>query len=206
MDEARAVLGRTRVDTTEESIDKEIRQIQLVLEAQNKKGGWVDIIKGNNLWRTTICLGTIFFNQATGQNFASTYGAIFIKSIGSVNVQTMGIVNALASIVSTGLAMLSTDHLGRRFIFCVGAAIQMVALFSMAGLGMVVPSTPAIGVAIVCMMTVYGLGYGYGSSSVNHVLIAEVPHHTLRDKTQRICGWMNNLIAYVVTPEQLQHV
>jgi MFS family permease len=107
----------------------------------------------------------------------------------------MGIVNALAGIVSTGLAMLTTDHLGRRFIFCLGAAVQCVALFAMAGLGMVVPSTHAIGVAIVCMMTVYGLGYGYGSSSVNHVLIAEVPHHTLRDKTQRICGWTNNLTA-----------
>ena len=96
-------------------------------------------------------MGTIFFNQATGQNFASQYGAVFIKSIGTVNPQTMGIVNAVAAMVSTGAAMFATDRYGRRLIFITGAVIQTCALFSMAGLGMVSPSTQSIGEGITAL-------------------------------------------------------
>ena len=193
IDEARATLKRIRTD--HRVIDDEIEQVVLVLESQKAKGRWIEMARGTNRRRTLIVLATVFFNQATGQNFISQYGAIFIKSIGTVNTQTMGIVNALAALVSTLLAMFVTDRWGRRVIFITGGLIQTAAMFAMAGLGSVTPTTFSLGAGITSMVPLYGLGYGFGSSSVNHVITAEIPHQRLRDKTQRIAGWLNNLTA-----------
>lgn len=192
LQKAREVLKRVRVDSSDHAIDAEILQLQLVLEDQKQQGKWIDLIRGTNLRRTMIVLGTVFFNQSTGQNFVSNYGAIFIKKIGTVNVQTMGIVTSLAGLVGTMGAMLVTDRFGRRLIFCSGGIIQSFALFTMAGLGLR-DQTQSVGSAISAMVSIFNLGYGFGTSSVNHVITAEIPHQRLRDKTQRIAGWVNNL-------------
>lgn len=57
-----------------------------------------------------------FFQQATGQAFASTYGAIFIKDIGTVNPFTMTIVNAIVNLVMVFIGLYLTDRVGRRYV------------------------------------------------------------------------------------------
>ena len=189
------VLRQFRVDKSDAAIDAEIEAVLYVLNASKQgRGKWRDMLKGSNKRRTIVCLGTIFFNQATGQAFSSTYGAIFIKSVGSLNPFTMGIINQLVGFFGTGTAMLITDKVGRRFIFVHGAVWQTAAMFTMAALGTVQPTTMSLGRGIIAMIPVYGFGYTMGSSSVNHVITAEIPHQSLRDKTQRIVGFMNNLV------------
>tara|TARA_R110002060_G_scaffold16435_2_gene22855 strand:+ start:841 stop:1014 length:174 start_codon:yes stop_codon:yes gene_type:complete len=55
-----------------------------------------------------------FFQQATGQAFASTYGTIFIKGLGTINPFNMSIVMSVINLtlVSTGLFL--NDRIGRR--------------------------------------------------------------------------------------------
>lgn len=66
-----------------------------------------------NLKRTLIVIGVNVFLQLTGQNFASVYGAIFIKSLGVVNPFTMASINTSLGIVVVLLTQGLTDWTGR---------------------------------------------------------------------------------------------
>lgn len=199
MQEAKDVLRTLRVDNSEEALDREIAAVLAVVNNKAEQGKWKDMLKGTNFRRMTINVGCIFFNQMTGQSFANKYGAVFVAMIGSVNPQDMGIVNGVAGVLSTLLAMFYTDRIGRRTIFLTGACIQSVALLVMGGVSCLSPMTWAGGVVVSSMLPIYGLGYGFGSSSVNHVLTAEIPHQSLRDKTSRLVGWNNNLWGFLVS-------
>lgn len=128
--------------------------------------------------------------------FVSQYGAVFTKSLGAVNPQTMGIVQGVGAVVATTAALMVSDRWGRRPIFLSGAIWQSAVLFIMGGCA-ASSKAQTLGMRrfISALPSIYGLGYGFGSSSVNHVLTAEIPHQSLRDKTQRIVGVTNNICA-----------
>lgn len=109
----------------------------------------------------------------------------------------MGIMSAIAAFSSTTLALLVADRWGRRKIFVTGAIWQAGVLFIMAGSGMAQPVTFSLKALISSMVPLYQLGFGFGSSSVQHVIVAEVPHQTLRDKSQQVAGVVNSIMAYV---------
>lgn len=124
----------------------------------------------------------------------SAYGAIFIKSLNTINPQTWGIIHGVGAIVATTAALAVADKWGRRNIFLFGAIWQTIALFVMGGVGMA-EQTLTVRRFITAIPSIYGIGYGFGSASVNHVITAETPHQSLRDKTQRIVGVTNNISA-----------
>lgn len=74
----------------------------------------VELFQGVNKKRTAIVVAMNFFQQATGQAFASTYGTIFIKGLGTINPFNMSIVMSVINLtlVSTGLFL--NDRIGRR--------------------------------------------------------------------------------------------
>lgn len=99
---------------TEEQIVAEFDKLQLLLSEEQEKGNYSELFQGPNLRRTLITIGTNIFLQVTGQNFASTYGTIFIKSLGTVNPFTMQNIQASVGLVIGILAMWLTDSRGRR--------------------------------------------------------------------------------------------
>jgi MFS transporter, SP family, sugar:H+ symporter len=84
------------------------------LEHEPEQGNYIELFQGKNLKRTAIVVAMNFFQQATGQAFASTYGAIFIRDIGTVNPFTMTIVNAIVNLCSAFAGLYLVDRAGRR--------------------------------------------------------------------------------------------
>lgn len=77
VEKARASLNAYREGSfSQEEIDTEFRGLQYALEHEEEAGKFVEIFKGGNLKRTGLVVAINFFQQATGQAFASQYGAI----------------------------------------------------------------------------------------------------------------------------------
>lgn len=99
---------------SDEAIDFEFDSLHQALLAEPEQGRSVELFHGTNLKRTAIVVGTNFFQQATGQTFASQYGTLFIKSLGTVNPWSMSTGNSAIGLAMLIICLLVADKLGRR--------------------------------------------------------------------------------------------
>jgi MFS transporter, SP family, sugar:H+ symporter len=146
-----------------------------------------------------IVIGVNVFLQLTGQNFSTLYGTTFIKSLGTVNPFTMTSVNTGVNIFTVLVTQALTDITGRVPLMTAGAALQMMVLFTMGGLGTAQPQTNATRQGIVAMLTVFGVGFQLGWAPLSHVVAAEVPTNKLRDATYALGSVFNILIQFTVS-------
>lgn len=167
--------------------------MRAILAQETEKGSFMDLWKPQNLKRTMITVGINFFLQLTGNIFANKYGTVYIKSLGSVDPFTMTVVNQLVNLSGVVLSMSLVDRVGRRPMLLLGSSIQLLALYAMASLG-VVPSSDAIQVGIVAMLTVFGFGFSVGWAPVSHILSAEIPSTRMRDMTYRTASAVNIMV------------
>jgi SP family sugar:H+ symporter-like MFS transporter len=101
---------------TEEEIDHELAATQFTLDKESEQGRFQELWQGTNTKRTLIVMVVNFCQQATGQAFASQYGAIFIKSLGTVNTFDMTLINGFINLSFTFLSMSLADKIGRRSV------------------------------------------------------------------------------------------
>lgn len=99
---------------TDAAIDDEFAGLQFALEQETEQGRYKEIFQGVNKKRTAIIVAINFFQQASGQAFASSYGAIFVRSVGSVNPFNMTIINASVNLFMCGISLFLNDRVGRR--------------------------------------------------------------------------------------------
>lgn len=117
-EEAITSLTRFRPNSTPPSeIHEEIERISQKISTQIQRKKFGDLLDGQNRRRTFIVVAANFFQQATGQAFASQYGTLFVKKLKSVNPFsiTMG-----TNAVDIGALCISTsisDRVGRRYAF-----------------------------------------------------------------------------------------
>ena len=110
-------MGRLREGVlTEDEIDTQFQGLQMALEQEVEQGKFVELFQGKNLKRTAIVVVINFFQQATGQAFASSYGAIFIRGIGTVNPFTMTLINSFVNLGMVFLGLYLNDRVGRRYV------------------------------------------------------------------------------------------
>ncbi|KXH50373.1 sugar transporter [Colletotrichum simmondsii] len=182
----------------EDEISHEFAKIQQSLLDEPEQGRTKELFQGVNRKRTAIAVGMSFFQQATGQAFASQYGAVWVKSLGTLNPfdVTLG-----SSALTTGLiitCLFLTDRVGRRKILLVGAAVQTVALYTMAGLGVPRPVPNANKSGMVGMLLLFGAGFGLGWGPLTYVVVTEVPALRLRDRSQRVSSLVNIFMNFLV--------
>ena len=114
-EDAFQALKRYRSQNTPESeIQEDFDELAQKVAAQMQKKKFKDLFTAKNRERTFVVVAANFFQQASGQAFASQYGTLFVKQLKSVNPfsVTLG-TNAVdigALIISTGLS----DQVGRR--------------------------------------------------------------------------------------------
>lgn len=114
-EEARAAIGKLREGKlTEAEIDEQFAALQYALKHEPEQGKYIELFQGKNLKRTAVVVAMNFFQQATGQAFASAYGTIFIRDIGTVNPFTMSIVNVIAALCTAFTGLYLVDRAGRR--------------------------------------------------------------------------------------------
>ena len=117
VDDAKQSLRRLRIGAfTEGEIDIEFSELQISLEREVEQGRFVEIFRGVNLKRTGIVAACNFFQQATGQAFASQYGAVYMRSLKTLNVFALTPGIAVINIVVVFTVMLLSDSVGRRSV------------------------------------------------------------------------------------------
>ena len=97
-----------------EQIEAEFHELKAVLESETESGTWADLVQGVDLKRTALVVMVNFFQQATGQAFASQYGTVYIKQLGTVNPFAMSVVLAVINLASMSVTLAWTDRVGRR--------------------------------------------------------------------------------------------
>ncbi|KZL68472.1 sugar transporter [Colletotrichum incanum] len=167
-------------------IEHKFSEIQHSLLEEPEQGRTKELFQGVNLKRTAIAVGMSFFQQATGQAFASQYGAVWVKSLGTLNPfdVTLG-----SSALTSGMIILClflADRVGRRKILLMGSTIQAIALYTMAGLGVPSPVPHANKSGMVSMLLLFGAGFGL------------VPALRLRDRAQRVSSLVNIFMNFLV--------
>ncbi|KAL3484518.1 general substrate transporter [Aspergillus germanicus] len=152
-----------------------------------------------NLKRTAIIVGMNFFQQATGQAFASTYGAIFIRVIGTVNSFTMTIVISIINLAAVPTALYLVDRLGRRPLLFTSAIWMFCAIVTMGALGTV--ASPSIGKksGIIAMLVLFSSGYTFAFAPLNYVITTKIPSLRLRDASQRTASIVNVVTNFAVS-------
>lgn len=103
---------------TEEEIELEFQDMVATIQANKSLGTpsylKLEIFKGANRRRTLITMGCNLFLQVTGQQFGSTYGAIFVRSLQTINQFYYRIMTQLLSMAVNVLVMYLSDAIGRR--------------------------------------------------------------------------------------------
>ncbi|KAJ0336559.1 hypothetical protein COL922a_007836 [Colletotrichum nupharicola] len=198
-EEAKTAHHALRAGTmTDAAIALEFAKIQQSLADEPEQGRTRELFQGVNRKRTAIAVGMSFFQQATGQAFASQYGAVWVKSLGTLNPfeVTLG-----SSALTSGMIILCfflTDRVGRRKILLLGSFIQAAALFTMAGLGVHTPIPTSYKSGMVGMLLLFGSGFGLGWGPLTYVVVTEIPALRLRDRSQRASSLVNIFMNFLV--------
>jgi SP family sugar:H+ symporter-like MFS transporter len=117
-EEARTALSKLRAESfSDEDVEHELIATQFTLDKESERGKFRELWQGVNLKRTLLVMAVNFCQQATGQAFASQYGAIFIKSLGTVNPFDMTLINAAINSVTLLLCMGLIDKVGRKSVY-----------------------------------------------------------------------------------------
>lgn len=199
VEEAKAAFYKFREGcVSDEEIATEFEALQLALRLEPEQGKYMELFQGVNKKRTAIVVAMNFFQQATGQAFASTYGTIFIKGLGTINPFNMSIVMSVINLtlVSTGLFL--NDRIGRRPLLFIGASIQIAAILTMGGLGTVSNPTDGHKIAIVSMLILFSAGFVFAWAPLTYVITTEVSALRLRDASQRTASMVNVLMNFAV--------
>lgn len=101
---------------TPEEIDTEYAIIKISASTREEDGRFFEQFNKLNLKRTFIVMMVNFFLQATGNIFATIYGAVYVKSLGTVNPFNITIVISLTNLTFGVAAMFTIEKIGRRCV------------------------------------------------------------------------------------------
>ncbi|OOQ85547.1 sugar transporter [Penicillium brasilianum] len=198
--EALASLTRLKSkDTPEETIREEFEIMSQKVSHQLEKKRFRDLFTPQNRQRTFVVVAANFFQQATGQAFASQYGTLFVKQLKSINAFSVSLgINAvdIGAIVISGSLI---DRVGRRTMFHVSSTMQTAALMTMGALGTADASDVSAKQGIVAMLVLYSFSWSLGWAPLVYVLGAELPSSPLREMTLQIAYFVKLITEFAVT-------
>jgi len=99
---------------TSNEIEDEFNSIQNGLQNELEQGHFKELFSKSNRRRTAIVVGLNFFQQATGQAFASQYGTLYVKSLQTINNFNFNVINGFIGLIIVLLSLYLNDRVGRR--------------------------------------------------------------------------------------------
>lgn len=160
---------------------------------------FLSVFSPTNRNRTFIVIFLLFFQQSTGQSFASQYGTLFVKALHTVNPFSVTLGSNAVDIGGILLCMLIADRYGRKPVLIASAFLQTAALLTMGGLGTADSSITAAKAGIVAMLLLYDFGWSFGYAPLAYVVAAELPSPYLREYTLRIGYTVKLIMEFVVS-------
>lgn len=205
--EAREALIRLR--GTAYDVDAELRDIKLAIEAEERnKVSFFDSMKKRSTIRASIiCFSLMFFQQASGVNAVIFYTSSIFESSGSdLNPKVATIIVGVIQSVSTFVASLIVDKLGRR-ILLLGSDLFMAIAGILLGVFFTLQerhildeeAIKAIGflpiVALSIFMVVFSLGFG----PIPWMISSELFPAEIKSTAISAAGTFNWFIAFLIT-------
>ncbi|KAL1869974.1 hypothetical protein VTK73DRAFT_2895 [Phialemonium thermophilum] len=164
---------------------------------ETEQGRFWDIFRSPHRKRTLLVVGINFFQQATGQQFASQFGALYAKQLGTIDPFVFSLVVACINALAIALSLLTNDRVGRRMPLLLSACIMCTGLLAMGGLGTPRAITDGLKMAIVSMLCLMTFGFSLGFAPLCYVVSTELPPLHLRDATLRLGFFTNVLFNFV---------
>jgi hypothetical protein len=100
---------------TSDEIEEEFLSLQKELEEEPEQGHFKELFSKANRKRTAIVVGLNFFQQATGQAFASQYGTLYVKSLQTINSFNFNVINGFIGLFVIIVCLFLNDRVGRRY-------------------------------------------------------------------------------------------
>ena len=100
--------------TSNDEIREEFEVISEKVSRQLQKKSFRDLFTPHNRQRTFVVAAANFFQQATGQAFASQYGTLFVKQLKSINPFSVTLGTNAVDIGAICISALAIDKVGRR--------------------------------------------------------------------------------------------
>ena len=200
MDDARAVLQRTRKDSSDEEIEQELRDMGDVVK-KSREWSLRDLFGKRVRPLMVVGIGLAVFQQFVGINTVIYFTSTILKYTGSSTNMSLqlAVYVGLTNFVTTIVAVLLMDWAGRRKLLLPGTAVLTVALI---GLGLFfqlssLSSHPVIG--LICVI-VYIVGFAIGLGPVFWLMISEIYPLHFRSQAMAVAtifNWgANFLVSY----------
>ncbi|KAM0746218.1 putative hexose transport-related protein [Meredithblackwellia eburnea MCA 4105] len=171
--------------------------------------GWIDLFKPKMLYRTSIGIMLMFFQQFQGINALIYYSPSLFASLGlstQMQIDLSGVTN-ICQMITTCSAFILLDRVGRKPPLLVGSVINTFCHFLVAGLIAKYSSDWAAhsAAAWVCVAAIllFMLSFGAGWSPVPWALPAECFSSSRRAKGVAVSvttNWLGNFIIGLITP------
>ncbi|KAJ5745935.1 hypothetical protein N7520_011117 [Penicillium odoratum] len=178
-------------NTTDEEIREQFEFLSEKVAEQMQKKSFKDLFSPQNRQRTFVVSAANFFQQATGQAFASQYGTLFVKQLNSLNPFSVTLGTNAVDIGAIIISALLVDIVGR--------SLQTVALMTMGGLGTADSSNVDAKKGIVAMLLLFSFSWSLGWAPLTYVIGAELPSSPLREMTLQIAYTVKLITEFVVT-------
>lgn len=176
---------------------------RLVGTSSSRLQRFLSIFNHSNLQRTLTVIFLLFFQQSTGQSFASQYGTLFVQALHTVNPFSVTLGTNAIDIAGILCCIALADRLGRKPVLIISAFLQTAALLTMGGLGTADPSTSSdsdsVKAGIVAMLLLFSFGWSFGYAPLAYVVAAELPSPYLREYTLNVGYTVKLVMEFVVS-------
>lgn len=115
-EEAFQALRRLKPNMTEETLRQEFDILSYKVSQQLQKRNFKDLFTKENRQRTFVVVACNFFQQATGQAFASQYGTLFVKQLNTINPFSVTLSTNAVDIGAIIMSAMLIDQVGRRSV------------------------------------------------------------------------------------------
>jgi sugar porter (SP) family MFS transporter len=205
IDEARAVLRRTRADDVD--IDAELAEMQDVVK-ESDRYSVVDLFRSRLRPRMTVGIGLAVFQQFVGINTVIYFATTILKYTGvSTNTSvSLAVFVGLTNLVTTIVAAVIMDWAGRRRLLIPGTVILTIALVALGAYfhwAALYKGHSWIGLA--CLI-LYIIGFAIGLGPVFWLMISEIYPLGIRSKAMAIATIFNWGANFIVSYYFLQLV
>ncbi|KAK7919940.1 general substrate transporter [Apiospora marii] len=179
--------------------EQEALLIKDMMDNAPTKGSWGELFRGTNKRRTLGGLVAAGANQLTGQAFASTYGTVFLKQINVMDPFTGTLIKRAGLLGGCIFVITLVERIGRRRVSLTVGTMTAAVLMIMGGLGTVARPARSVQNGILAMSIIFPCVYMIAFGSTMTVVKAEIPHTSLRDKSNMLFWTVSNLCNILVT-------
>lgn len=194
-------LRAKNADITDELTN--IEKMHVESERNASQSQFLELFKGNNFKPVLISLGLMFFQQLSGINAVIFYTVQIFKDAGSsVDENLSTIIVGLVNFISTFVAAMVIDKLGRKLLLYVSAVSMCLTLFALGTFfyfkthGADVSS---IGWIPLLSLIVYVIGFSLGFGPIPWLMMGEILPVKIRGSAASIATGFNWTCTFVVT-------